>query len=319
MRARWPVVAGLILLGGVSPLWAGPFSEVPADHWAYPACTNLASLGLLPSDRATTFSGDPQLTRFEFGIVLLEPLSAIDVAVASVSAEADAESLLKAVAEAVRLSPRLSENEVARAFRDLHRLSSEFTDVLRPLSFDPARVSRALQTMADEEALRAWRVEALGQPAAATGLAGGSAARDTLHLPLAHGMVALSLSRPPEPPELLDYLAKSAAVQHRGELKGAGSAEPALSDPRVSRMRTAYEYGLGSALTLSLAYEEIARRGQGLAALDAASLASVGIGYQLTPSTSVKLSYSLLEYSNYLLDTPPLRDRLAETAVSIEF
>ncbi|MCJ7750588.1 MAG: hypothetical protein MUQ65_05785, partial [Armatimonadetes bacterium] len=74
----------------------------------------------------------------------------------------------------------------------------------------------------------------------------------------------------------------------------------------------------GSALTLSLAYEEIARRGQGLAALDEASLTSLGIGYQLTPSTSVKLSYSRLEYANYALDTPPLRVRVAETAGSIE-
>jgi hypothetical protein len=45
----------------------------------------------------------------------------------------------------------------------------------------------------------------------------------------------------------------------------------------------------------------------------------VGLGSQLTPSTSVKLSYSLLEYVNHVLDAPHVRDRLAETEVSVEF
>jgi long-subunit fatty acid transport protein len=72
-------------------------------------------------------------------------------------------------------------------------------------------------------------------------------------------------------------------------------------------------------LTLSLAYEEIARNGQGLEPIDSASLASLGVGYKITRTASVTLSYSLLEYSNHLFDGPPLRDRVAETAVSIGF
>jgi hypothetical protein len=33
----------------------------------------------------------------------------------------------------------------------------------------------------------------------------------------------------------------------------------------------------------------------------------------------VKLSYSLADYENYTLDTPPVRERMAETAVSVAF
>jgi hypothetical protein len=140
-----------------------------------------------------------------------------------------------------------------------------------------------------------------------------------MRVPFARGTVALSLPSDRHLPGLLGYLARSVAADRRGGGDASGPADPAVGDPRLSRLRTAYEYDVSSALTLSLAYEGIARRGHGMETLDTASLASVGIGYRLTPSTSVKLSYSLLEYSNRVLDTPPMRDRVAETAVSIEF
>jgi len=324
MRARWLVVAGLILVSAVSPLWADPFSEVPSDHWAYGACARLTSLGVLSEDRQAGFSGRPEITRFEFGIALLDSLSTVDQGLASLPVGAGADAQFHALMRALRISPRHSEKLIAEALGDLRRLAVEFADILRSMGLDSTGISRSLAPLAHEDLIRAWRLESLARRGPALGLAadGRSADRtapDMLQLSLAHGTVGLSLTNPQEAPELLDHLAKSAAADRTGEAAGVGAAEAALTDPRISRLRTTYEYGVGSALTLSLAYEEIARRGQGLAALDAASLTSLGIGYQLTPSTSVKLSYSLLEYSNYALDTPPLRDRVAETAVSIEF
>ncbi len=321
MRARWLMVAGLVLLGAGSPLWAGPFAEVPEGHEAYRVCTRLVSLGILSQERSAAFSGDPTITRFEFGIALLEPLGAVDRALASVPSDADEETRLRAVLRALRVSPRNSEEEIADALSDLQRLAQEFADVLHAMSFDPDLVSRSLRELADEDAIRTWRLESLAHPGQGPVLADRTSAAvsaDTVHLPLARGIVGLSLTNPDEAPELLDHLAKSVATEHSVGVP-AGGAEAAVADPRISRLRTTYEYGLGSALTLSLAYEEIARRGQGLSELDAASLTSLGIGYQITPSASVKLSYSLLEYSNYVLETPLLRDRVAETAVSIEF
>jgi hypothetical protein len=323
MKAGWLSVAGLLLLGAASPVWAGPFTAVPADHWSYRACARLSSLGVLDEQGQATFTGAPELTRFEFGIALVDPLTAIDQAVAATGSDASAATRLTVVLQALDLTPRHSEAEIGAAFGDLHRLTNEFADVLEAMNFDTDRVLVTFPAVQDEEAIRRWRLESLSQPDRTVALVDRRAptlTSDTgVRVPLAHGTVGLSLSNPAHAPELLDYLAKSASAGSAKEISGPGGAEAALTDPRVSRLRTTYEYGVGSALTLSLAYEEIARRGQGLADIDAASLTSLGIGYQLTPSTSVQLSYSLLEYSNYALDTPPLRDRLAETAVSIEF
>jgi hypothetical protein len=322
MRAGWLLVAGLVLLGAASPLWAGPFEEVPREHWAYRACARLASLGLLADDGATAFSGDPLITRFEFAIALVEPLSAIDRTLEAIPADSDLDVRLPAVLRSLHVSPRNSEHEIATALSDLRRLAEEFADVLQMMDSGSVSVADSLRRLADEDAIRAWRLDSLAHPRQGRALAAGSSSfvsSDTVHLPLAHGTVGLSLTSPQEAPELLDYLAQSAASERGSGPAGVASTEAAVVDPQISRLRTSYEYGVGSALTLSLAYEEIARRGQGLAELDAASLTSLGIGYQITPSASVKLSYSLLEYSNYVLDTPLLRDRVAETAVSIEF
>ncbi len=323
MRAGWLCVAGVILLGAASPLWAGPFAEVPSDHWAYRSCARLASVGILGQDRQADFSGATPITRFEFGIALLGPLTEVDKALTALPASADGRSRLRAALATLGVSPRQSEAAISASFRDLRRLVGEFGDVLASLGLNVDRVNRGLAALGGEDSIRVWRLEMLAQPASGSTVtserAVGGVPVETVHVPLARGTVGVSLTNPQDAPLVLDYLSKSASALRPLSLTAAGPAEAAITDPRISRLRTTYEYGIGSALTLSLAYEEIARRGQGLAAMDAASLTSLAIGYQLTPSTSVKLSYSLLDYSNYALDTPPVRDRVAETAVSIEF
>ncbi len=319
MRAAVWLVVVLFLLGAASPLWAGPFSEVPTGHWAYGECSSLASLGLLGPEDAPVFSGDGRLTRFEFALAILDPLISIEEAAGALGPDADDMALLRAVARALRLNPNSSEEEITGAATGLRRLRDEFSDELRTLNFNRQLSDHALQVLADPDAVRAWRAEALALPAGTLALAAAEAAPSAFRVPFARGTVALTLPSDRHLPGLLDSLALSAATANPTGAQPSGAADPALADPRISRLRTAYEYGVGSALTLSLAYEEIARRGQGLEALDSASLASVGVGYQLSPSASLKLSYSLLDYANYVFDTPPRRDRVAETAVSIEF
>jgi len=318
MRGRCLAIATLVLitLSAAQSLWAGSFTEVPGGHWAYAACARLAEMGLLP-ERPSAFSGKPQLTRFEFGITVLDPLADIDRAVSALPADADPRTVLNATARALKLSPRSSETDIARAAADLRRLGIEFADVLRALNLDPARAVRALEAVAVGD-VRAWRTEALALPLRGLSLTRGRSAGDSFRVPVGHGTVALSYDRDLRAPEMLDYLA-TVAAERGAKAGGVAAAGPALRDPQVSRVRTAYEYGLGPALTLSLAYEEIARSGQGLEPVDSASLASLGIGYKITRTASVTLSYSLLEYSNHLFDSPPLRDRVAETAVSIGF
>jgi hypothetical protein len=314
-------MALLVVVGAAQGLWAGPFGEVPAGNWAYSACRRLVAAGWLAPEPATGFSGKPQLTRFEFGMALLPVLTEVDRGVAALSpAEgSDPRAVLTVTLRALRADPRVSENEIAGCAGDLRRLGTEFSDVLRDLGLDAGQAMRGLRTL-EAAGVRRWRADVLstvGQvsnpPYPTEGL--GS---DTVRLPIGHGALALTYGRDLRPPSLLDLLAVSAAGES-GAAGGSGLGEPALRDPLVSRLRTAYEYGLGSALSLSLAYEEIARRGQGLAPLDSASVASLGLGYRLSRSASVKLSYSLQKYSNRVLDSPPVRVGVAETAVSIGF
>jgi len=318
MRVRILATAtlALIVLSGAQSLWAGPFAEVPSGHWAYAACARLAKMGLV-AEPPGAFSGKPQLTRFEFGITILNSLTEVDRAALALPADADVKTTLNAVARALRLSPLSSEKDIAQAATDLRRLGLEFSDTLHALKLDQTRAVRALDAI-DVDGARTWRSEALSVPLRGLSLAGANAGGDGLRVPIGHGTVALTYNRDLRAPEILDYLA-TVAAERGSKFEGIASAEPAIRDPQVSRVRTAYEYGVGPALTLSLAYEEIARNGQGLAPIDSASLASLGIGYRITRTASVTLSYSLLEYSNHLFDSPPLRDRVAETAVSIGF
>lgn len=323
MRAAVLVVAGIICLCAAAPLWAGPFTGVPTDHWSYRACARLIQLHVIPAESGADFSGQTDLTRFEFGLALHPPLAEVAQTLANLPAGSDRGARLRATLAALRLSPRASERELAGALRDLRRLAAEYRDVLDSSSLNAEWVGREIGSLEDEGDIRDWRLRELAVAPAAQALrpyaeVAPSPAR-ALEVPVARGLVGVSVSNPEPPSQLLNYLATSAAATRPTFDAVPGSAEPALSDPRFSRLRTSYEYGLGSALTLSLAYEEIARTGQGKEALDAASLTSLGVGYRLTPSTSVKLSYTLLEYANYALATPPLRDRLAETAVSIAF
>jgi len=319
MRGGSLAIALVLILGAAVPLWAGPFSEVPSGHWAYQACAGLGAAGVLAAPgEAVAFTGHPQLTRFEFGVALLDPLSQLDRELAALPPGTDSKQVLYASLRALGFTPRLSEDDIARLASDLRRLSLEFVDVIRSLGLDPARVAGALQLMSDRASVREWRAEALSPSLPGPALAAGHSP-STVRVPVAHGTVALTFRRDGRPPELLDYLAVSAGDLAARDGAAIARADPSPRDPSVSRLRTAYEYDLNSALTLSLAYEEIARRGLGLSPLDAASLSSFGVGYQLTRSTSINLSYSLLEYANYVFDTPKLRDRVAETSVSVEF
>ncbi len=170
-----------------------------------------------------------------------------------------------------------------------------------------------------EKQVRAWRAEALAGNSAPPSARPLRAPKASLQVPFARGTVALSYEGIADSPQVMDYLALSPGEPRVGGEEQPIGAQPARRDPFVSRMRTAYEYDLNAALSLSLAYEKVARRGEQLSMLDTASFASLGVGYRLTPSTSVNLSYSLLEYSNYVTDAPSVRDHVAQTAITIEF
>jgi hypothetical protein len=301
------------------PAWAEPFNEVPAGNWSYSACARLVSLGLLPAERSTDFSGRPALTRFEFATAILQPLSEVDRARRALPAKSPTGTVRETAADALSLDPKVSELEISGAASDLIHLAAEFESELQILGFVPTQAVHALQLLADPVAAREWRTAALSHPLLLPALRPGETGQP-MRVALGHGAVALDYDRSLRAPEFLDSLARLTSSGPGGTpSRGGGSAAAALSDPSISRLRTAYEYVLGSGLTLSVGREEIARRGSNLLPLDAATLTSLGIGYPVTPSASVKVSYSLLDYQSYVTNAPPVRERVAETAVSIQF
>jgi len=56
-----------------------------------------------------------------------------------------------------------------------------------------------------------------------------------------------------------------------------------------------------------------------MAALDEASLRTLGVGYRLSPSTSVKLNYHLINYADHTRLGSRLEDRMAETELTVRF
>ena len=63
----WLVVGLGIAL--VAPAFAGPFADVPVDHWAYQEVTELAELGILEGYPDGTFKGKQPMTRYELSLI----------------------------------------------------------------------------------------------------------------------------------------------------------------------------------------------------------------------------------------------------------
>ena len=59
-----------LLPGAASAQGRGPFQDVPMDHWAYDAVTQLAQRGVFTGYPDNTFSGKRALTRYEFAVAL---------------------------------------------------------------------------------------------------------------------------------------------------------------------------------------------------------------------------------------------------------
>jgi hypothetical protein len=71
MRKIWiPFAVVAVLLAFAAPAFAGPFSDVPADHWAYRAVNHLQQEGIVVGYPDGTFKGDNLFTRYEMAMVI---------------------------------------------------------------------------------------------------------------------------------------------------------------------------------------------------------------------------------------------------------
>jgi len=71
MRKFWiPVLATVLFMVIAAPAFAGAFSDVPSDHWAWRAVTHLQQEGLIIGYPDGTFKGDNLFTRYEMAMVV---------------------------------------------------------------------------------------------------------------------------------------------------------------------------------------------------------------------------------------------------------
>jgi len=73
-----------LVVGAASTTFAAanPFSDVPADHWAYDAVSQLAADGVIEGYGDTTFQGDKSITRYEMAQMVAKAMAKTDVSAA---------------------------------------------------------------------------------------------------------------------------------------------------------------------------------------------------------------------------------------------
>ena len=73
-----------LVVGAASTTFAAanPFSDVPADHWAYDAVSQLASDGVIEGYGDSTFQGNKNITRYEMAQMIAKAMAKNDVSAA---------------------------------------------------------------------------------------------------------------------------------------------------------------------------------------------------------------------------------------------
>ncbi|MDK2931229.1 MAG: hypothetical protein PWR07_1360 [Bacillota bacterium] len=88
MKRYMPIALAVILVLALAvPTAAGPFADVPENHWAYEAVKQLAAYGLVEGFPDGTFKGAEPMTRYQMAMVIARLLVSLD---AQIKAEIEA-------------------------------------------------------------------------------------------------------------------------------------------------------------------------------------------------------------------------------------
>ncbi len=97
MKKFFALVAVAVLVAFAAPaLAANPFMDVPMNHWAYDAVSQLTSHGVITGYPDGTFKGNQPMTRYELATLVARALAVVDMDKAS---KQDVEMLKKLVVE----------------------------------------------------------------------------------------------------------------------------------------------------------------------------------------------------------------------------
>jgi hypothetical protein len=97
MKKLLALVAVFALVAFAAPAFAAnPFVDVPMNHWAYDAISQLAAKGIIQGYPDGTYRGNHPMTRYEMSMLVARALATVDMEKAS---KEDVEMLKKLVVE----------------------------------------------------------------------------------------------------------------------------------------------------------------------------------------------------------------------------
>lgn len=123
MRKLWiPLAAAVLFVAFAIPAFAGPFSDVPADHWAWRAVKHLQEEGMVVGYPDGTFKGDNLFTRYEMAMVVARLYDQLMDKINQIPPSQSVEAYTKAESDAM--------------MKDMQDLIDEFGDELEMLGYD---------------------------------------------------------------------------------------------------------------------------------------------------------------------------------------
>ncbi|NMB01121.1 MAG: hypothetical protein GX971_06305 [Firmicutes bacterium] len=78
------VLALVLMASTLTPVFASPFADVPADHWAYDSIAELAAAGLIEGYPDGTYGGSRMMTRYEAAMVFARALNRLETQIANI-------------------------------------------------------------------------------------------------------------------------------------------------------------------------------------------------------------------------------------------
>jgi len=264
----------------------------------------LAKAGLLRPQDERALDSHSSLTRFDFAILVLEPLAALE----RLATSADRDGADSAV---VRALERPTMRERRRLGLAVARLGHEFEDVIR-LMGEPYKTGLS---SADAMASTGRLPASPSRPAEPAG-----AILPALSAQVRGAKVGLGYRPAGTDTRALEYTAAARLTPPvtAAPAPGATPYQPILSDLGLSGLRATVEYGLATDLRLTLAYEALLREAAGTIAPDPTRLGSVGLAYRLSGSADVRLNYGLIARRDNT-ETLRIQDRLASAQLTVRF
>ncbi len=93
------IYTSALILSGISAAFAGPFTDVPTNHWAYDAINNMAEKGIIQGFPDGTYKGKQNVTRYQLAVMTAKMLANIEQNGVSSIAKNDLQNLEKLTVE----------------------------------------------------------------------------------------------------------------------------------------------------------------------------------------------------------------------------